>query len=140
MRLERDSGREIIDINGSRLSTAPFAALISAVKHLEPTYELGELDILTDRNSLRKLLRWVTGTADKDFRIDLQLAGEKTVIFSRWEEKAVVDWFQHHGYGHNFEAAYAKWPGGPKLIGHHRIVEYVSPILCSAWILLSKFW
>ena len=98
------------------------------MKTLEPKYKWSELDILTDRNNIRKLLRWITHTAEKDFRIDLQLVG-KTVIFSRWEDKAVRASHEHFGYGHSFEAAYTEAPAGPKILGHHRIIEYVSPAL-----------
>jgi len=113
-------------MNASLLPSAPFAPLFAAVKHLEPDYEWPKLDILTDRNGLRKLLRWVTGKADKDFRIDLELVGEKTVVLNRWEEKSGQKPTYSFGYGHNFEVAYTTSPTKKRALGHHRIIEYVS--------------
>ncbi|TFY62059.1 hypothetical protein EVJ58_g4109 [Rhodofomes roseus] len=44
------------------------------------------IDFITDRNALRKLLKWASGSSGKEFRIDLELVGERTP-----------------GYGHRFE-------------------------------------
>jgi hypothetical protein len=124
--LSKDSGIEYIDLNAFCLPSAPFAPLIAAVHHLEPDYKWSEVDILTDRNGLRKLLRWLTDRFVKDFRIDLQLAGDKSLIFNRWSEKASVSPSERLGYGRNFEAACTEIPAGHRALGHHRIIEYVS--------------
>ncbi|PCH39664.1 hypothetical protein WOLCODRAFT_134808 [Wolfiporia cocos MD-104 SS10] len=44
------------------------------------------VDLVTDRNCLRNLLRWCGGSGRKprDFRIDLQLACQHTILFSRF--------------------------------------------------------
>lgn len=86
------------------------------------------VDVVTDRNSLRKLLAYVQDAPPpKDFRIDLQLAGNWTVMFLRWEEKtAEVSGFK--GYGDSFERAVTEpAPGCERatLAGHHRVVKYV---------------
>jgi len=40
-------------------------------------YKFEELDIVSDRNNLRKLFRWATGATDeKSFRIDVERAGQ----------------------------------------------------------------
>lgn len=106
---------------------SPFSSLMAAVQHLEPTYPWHELDILTARSSLRNLLRWIDNKADRDFRIDIELVGEKTVILSRFLEGVEINATEHRGFGHNFETAYttSKLFESKKELGHHRIVEYV---------------
>lgn len=85
----------------------------------------GSFDFITDRNNLRKLLRWIGGTASKDFRIDLQLAGSRTILMNRWErrhQEQMPGWT----YGFNFERASSQFPRGCEdSTGHHRIIQYV---------------
>ena len=50
-------------------------------------FNWSSVDIITDRNNLRKLLRWASSSSKQVFRIDTQLAGEGTVLFNRWNEK-----------------------------------------------------
>lgn len=89
--------------------------------------EWGMLDFVTDRNNLRKLTRWLNdedGTC-KDFRIDMQLAGTKTVLLSRWE-KRYRETMPGNTFGFGFEVANTKAVKGcEKSTGHHRIVKYV---------------
>ena len=56
--------------------------LITAEKGIQIDWP--SVDFITDRNALRKLLRWGSGVSGKDFRIDLELAGERTVFLNRW--------------------------------------------------------
>ena len=44
------------------------------------------VDFVTDRNGLRKLLRWAKGTKCDDFRIDTQIAGERTILLNHYTE------------------------------------------------------
>ena len=85
------------------------------------------MDIITDRNNLRKLMRFVENSFNKkkEFRIDLQLVGKSTVLLGRYEEKAVVRPGQE--WGHSFERETTKpFTDCKKSISHHRIVTYVS--------------
>jgi len=89
------------------------------------TFDWATVDLISDRNGLRKLLRWIGGAADmRPFRIDLQLAGKKTVLFNRWEKRYRED-FSGYTYGFNFEKAstmHAK--DCEESTGHHRIISY----------------
>jgi hypothetical protein len=101
--------------------------LLAAVDHCQADdpFDWSSVDIITDRNGLRKLLRWIEQTeALKDFRIDLQLAGEKTVLFNRWEPQHVEPGFPG-SFGHSFEESQTvPAPGCEDGDGHHRIVTY----------------
>lgn len=143
---------------------------------IENAVDWPAVDFVTDRNNLRKLLRWVresclspTATATeseigtstpssptspltteseagtpggpaaasavewdprKDFRIDLQLGGENTILMHRWATRA-REWISapKGGCRSNFEReSTAKAPGCEDGEGHYRIVQYVSDL------------
>lgn len=92
-------------------------------------FDWSSVDIVTDRNGLRKLLRWinaVSGDPPRDFRIDVELAGSKTVLLNRWEQLTKEQPGARRSYGFNFEEAMTvPAPGCERGTGHHRIVTYV---------------
>jgi hypothetical protein len=123
-----------MDQNGARMPTAPLVPLFKAVDYMSTIdanhvpVDWPSVDLVTDRNGLRKLLRWVVsnGRRTKDWRIDVQLAGTKTMIFSRRETSAkrVAD---GSSYGKSFEKMFSTpAPGCEKSSGHHRIISFVS--------------
>lgn len=66
----------------------------------------------------------------KDFRIDLQLGGENTILMHRWATRA-REWISapKGGCRSNFESeSTAKAPGCEDGEGHYRIVQYVSDL------------
>ncbi|KIK69991.1 hypothetical protein GYMLUDRAFT_150751 [Collybiopsis luxurians FD-317 M1] len=121
--------RSNIDQNSFWCPSSNLAPLIVAVNTQQvesgkQPFNWSSVDLVTDRNGLRKLLRWINGTAEKDFRIDTQLAGNSTVLFSRWEKRTqeVMTGFT---FGFNFEDKTTKpVTGCEESTGHHRIVDY----------------
>jgi hypothetical protein len=73
--LSHDSEDPFVDQNAARNPSSPLAPLVVAVKHYNPFLIFNKLNIVTDRNNLRKLFRWTSATNKKDFRIDLELVG-----------------------------------------------------------------
>jgi hypothetical protein len=131
--------KTFVDANGHHMGPAALLPLIAAVdachsiEKADEEFDWSSVDIVTDRNGLRKLLIWlgVTPGKKKDFRIDLQLAGEKTALFTRWEKKTRITG-NEGSFGHNFEKASTKHAAGcSDSTSHHRIVKYVSPICFS---------
>lgn len=130
----RDSGSQFVDQNGYRMPSSTLLPLFRAVDVM--VEEKGEpldwtsVDFVTDRNGLRKLLRWINGTGDsvKEFRIDTQLAGRRTVLLNRWEKRVKEDADPtRFSFGHSFEReSTVPAPGCEQSTGHHRIVKYVS--------------
>ena len=113
------------------MPNAPLVPLIAAVNKRSETspdfdFDWPKVDFVTDRNALRKLLRWGRNEEGmKDFRIDLELAGEKTVLVNRWEAKT-RDVYNGRTYGYNFEKVSTESaPGCHNGTGHHRIISYV---------------
>lgn len=126
-----DSGYQFCDQNGYRLPNAPLLPVLVAVDSVasrsdipSTKIEWPSVDFVIDRNGLRKLMGWI-GDRKQSFRIDLQLAGEKTVLCNRWEAKTKMRKFG--GYGHSFEEAITYVAPGCEAgtSGHHRIITYV---------------
>lgn len=134
-KVPRDSGRSYADQNRFRIPLYPLLPAFVAIEHMQPSFDYASLDVVTDRNNLRKLLRWIENASDKDFRIDLQLCGSNTVILGRWESKPVDMNPQRQGFGFNFERYTTRLlVGCEKSTGHHRIVTYVCPFrLAKVW-------
>lgn len=133
-RVPRDAGMRFIDQNGYRMPSYPLLPMFRAIDLLveeDPDSidvpEWSDVDIVTDRNALRKLMRWLNddGSA-KQFRIDTQLAGSGTVLLNRWEmrnreEPDPTIWT----YGLNFEfESTTLVEGCERSTGHFRTIRY----------------
>ena len=135
--VELDSGSTYVDQSGHRMGSRAFLPLIRAVQDVESQsgtkekdkFDWSSADFVTDRNGLRKLLRWINATPGdppKDFRIDMELAGSKTVLLNRWEEITKLEPGTRRSYGSNLEEAVTvPSPGCDRGTDHHRIVTYV---------------
>ncbi|RXW19074.1 hypothetical protein EST38_g6772 [Candolleomyces aberdarensis] len=128
--VQPDFGLFFIDHNGYKMPKAPLVPLVAAVtKRVETNPEVEfdwpSIDFVADRNFLRKLLRWVRNEDPaKDFRFDLELAGEKTVLVNRYEARH-REQYNGRTYGYNFEKSSTEAaPGCQKATGHHRIAKY----------------
>ncbi|KAK4700049.1 hypothetical protein P7C70_g6206, partial [Phenoliferia sp. Uapishka_3] len=97
---------------------------------MDPDFDFKKLDIVTDRNNLRKLLRWAAGVSDKDVRIDVDQVGN-TLLFTRWETKSTDT--AGNGFGHTFELGMTRVATsclGHQVTGHHRIVSFDFEGIC----------
>lgn len=121
----RDSGLVFIHQNGYRMSTGhPTAPLFAAVDTFVESYDYSVQDVISDRNSLRKLMRWAIESPDlKDFRIDIDLAGN-TCIFTRREAEDFEEVSHFSGYGREYLKASTRLPEGldTSITDHHRIM------------------
>lgn len=129
--LELDSGESFSDQNTNRLPLSPFEPMFRAIKvtqkQLGNDFKFSDenLDIITDRNNLRKLMRFITSHgpnrdprpgSNREFRIDIQLAlNGRTLVLTRRDDKTVES-PRFKSYGRNFEKA---------------ATEHVAPILTS---------
>jgi hypothetical protein len=122
----KDAGLVFIDQNAYHMgSTASsLTPIFSAIDEFVGKYEFNSLDLVSDRNTLWKLFRWVTGSAE-DFRIDLEVAG-KTCLFTRWESRDADTIEGFVGFGREYEKASTTLPPGcERATGHHRIISMV---------------
>ncbi|KAH8993065.1 hypothetical protein EDB86DRAFT_3244229 [Lactarius hatsudake] len=130
--LEPDVSSIYVDQNTAQLSQYPMLPLFAAVDaihgHQEaaPSVDWPTVDVVTDRNGLRKLLRLLSpspGKAVRDFRIDVQLVGTKTLVLSRWESPT-PEVNNGRSFGHAFEAAMTRAAPDCPSSGHQRVISY----------------
>lgn len=126
--VKKDSGHVYIAQNAARHPDSPLEPLFRALYITNPSFDMRSVDLITDRNNIRKLLSVINPNSSKngleDFTINVEVAGG-TIILARDETK--VEEFigpgEFKGFGHEFEKKYTK----PRLsgsTGHHRIVSY----------------
>lgn len=92
---------------------------------MQPTFNMSAVDLITDRNGLRKLLDWTEGRVKNPWRIEVDIVGE-TMIFTRWEANPTnMLTGTSTGFGHEFEKRFTEQLEDlKKSTGHHRIVKY----------------
>ncbi|KAI0927624.1 hypothetical protein AcV5_008108 [Taiwanofungus camphoratus] len=121
---------QVVDQTGYRMHSSRLLPLFRAVDIMTEengqTLDWSAVDFCTSRNSLRKLLRWIDHEGDfiKDFRIDTELAGRRTIFLNRWETSA-TECVGFRSYGHTFEReSTLPAQGCEQSVGHNRIVKY----------------
>jgi hypothetical protein len=104
----------------------PFEPMFAALDHMKPDFDFGAVDVVTNRNSLRKLLSFASGRVSESFRIDVNMV-HGTMFLTR-QERSTTDKSQgsrNAGYGHNFERTFTEAEKGLEdSSGHHRVVRY----------------
>ncbi|KAF4537139.1 uncharacterized protein LTHEOB_11517 [Lasiodiplodia theobromae] len=94
---------------------------------MRPSFSFDTVDLLANRNSLRKLFDFACDRAPDNFRIDLSLVGN-TLVMTRRErslKQKIKRTSSDGGWGHNFEFAFTEAaPGLEDANGHHRAVQY----------------
>ncbi|KAA1472274.1 hypothetical protein DENSPDRAFT_850802 [Dentipellis sp. KUC8613] len=124
--LQPDTGLRFVDQNGHRMPTMPLLPLMKAADEAGTTVDWPSIDVVTDRNGLRKLARWIDkGASARDFRIDIELGGDRTLIMSRWEPNTRDSAGNGRSFGFGFEEATTRHAQGcGKSTGHYRITKY----------------
>jgi len=130
LRLPMDQGLRYIDHTGDQCEKAGvfrLMPLFQSIEHCAPDFEWKSVDLVCNRNNLRNLFRWITGTAEKDFRIDVHLVNDqKTLVMLEYEvtctENVPPGIFR--GYGDNFRKEVVRAASGQ--MRHNRVVTYVS--------------
>ncbi|KAI0246423.1 hypothetical protein BJV78DRAFT_1356176 [Lactifluus subvellereus] len=130
--LQPDVGSDFLDQNNARSYEYPMLPLFTAADAIhgkKAPVDWPTVDVITDRNGLRKLLRWLSPSAGRevrDFRIDADLIGTKTVLLSRWEDRN--HWTDYpptgRSFGFAFEAATTRPAPGCPSSGYHRAITY----------------
>ncbi|GFF37760.1 hypothetical protein IFM58399_05003 [Aspergillus lentulus] len=126
--VKKDSGLIYIAQNAARHPESPLEPLFRALYIAHPAFDIRSVDLVTDRNNMRKLLSFVNPSLDKKglepFTIEVEVMND-TAIFCRAETKTfeVIGPRQYKGFGHEFEKAYTtvQLKGST---GHHRIISY----------------
>lgn len=126
--VKKESGLLDISQNAARHPESPLEPLFRALYRENPSFTISAIDVVTDRNNIRKLLSFLSPrflqNGLKPFTIDVELIG-KTAVFCLQETATneVPGLRAFKGYGHQFEKA-ATTDQIPDSIGHHRIISY----------------
>lgn len=120
--LEPDSGQVYIDQNAARIPDAPLEPLFSAIFAQNPDFEMGTVDMITDRNNLRKLIRFLDGSSSEPFQIRAEIVNGRRVLFTRMDNETTTVIQGFRGYGRNFEKACTESTTGTS--GYYRITSF----------------
>ena len=121
-----DHGLVFVDQNAYKNPQIPLEPLLQALYITKPSFDLNKVQIITDRNNLRKLFEVVCGEKHRDFEIAVEIVNN-TALFTRLERctSEVIGGQEFRGYGHEFEKEFTKYPSSVKgSTSHHRIVSY----------------
>lgn len=126
--VRRDRGLVYVSQNDARHPESPLEPLFRALYIEQPTFDIHSVDVVTDRNNIRKLLGFVEPSLSRDdalpFTISVEMAAQ-TAIFSREgiATQTISEGDKTSGFGHEFEKAYTT-AQVKDTTGHHRIVSY----------------
>jgi hypothetical protein len=126
--VKQDTGFIYIAQNAARHPGSPLEPLFRALYVMDPSFNIRPVDIVTDRNNIRKLLSFVNPSSVRfgleAFTIRVEVT-KNTAVFCREETETfeIIPPHEFRGYGHEFEKAYTtdKIRGST---GHHRIISY----------------
>lgn len=123
--IPRDFEAFPIDVNACHAPEYPFEPLFQALSVMKQTVSFKDVDVVTNRNSLRKLFNFVRGRPSGDFRIDMHIV--RDTLFLTRRERNVRDVL--HGsldsFGHGFERACVTQEEHLKdSTAHHRVISY----------------
>ncbi|KAK2049097.1 hypothetical protein LZ31DRAFT_489347 [Colletotrichum somersetense] len=124
--LPPDKGIFFSDQNTELLPRHPFEPMFRAAVAMNPDVSFDSIDIITNRNSLRKLLDFSAGRSGDYFRLNLHLV-RNTLIIERCEKntREFKNGLRDAGWGRHFEEAFAKYPAGlERSLSHHRTLRY----------------
>ena len=68
--------------------------------------DIESIDLITDRNDIRKLLCFVKGTSSEAFQIQVEVVNNKIALFARMQDEMTEAIRSFQGYGHQFEKEY----------------------------------
>lgn len=90
---------------------------------MHPVFDMSDVEIVTDRNSLRKLLGFASNLSAQ-WRIEVDMI-EDTMFFSQWEEfrQMLINGQQDSGYGHTFEESVTQ-QSMQDCMHYERVVQY----------------
>ena len=121
--LMEDKGLKYSDYNYVRNNRNPFEPMFHAINVMNPDFQFHNVDVIADRNNLRKLLECVAGKKNGPWRLDLHVIQNTLIIIKKdvsfWK-RANID-----GYGSNFEQAFTTpGEGMEDATSHYRVIRY----------------
>ena len=125
--VKKDSALIYIAQNAARHPDSPLEPLFRALYIKHSTFDIRTIDVVTDRNNIRKLLSFVDPSSSRNsreaFTINIEVT-KNTAIICRDETKTTdfIGAKEFQGFGHEFEKAYTTTQIEGST-GHHRIIS-----------------
>ncbi|KAI1332929.1 hypothetical protein F5Y16DRAFT_357016 [Xylariaceae sp. FL0255] len=104
----------------------PFEPVFRAAEVMNPMLDCDDLDIVINRNSLRKLFNFLSGSLTDSFCVGLAMV-HNTLFVERCERSAreLIRGSRQSGWGHSFEKTSTRVvKEGDRSTQHHRILRY----------------
>ncbi|KAK8087895.1 hypothetical protein PG997_002856 [Apiospora hydei] len=127
--LPKDSGLQYLAENEARHPDSPMEPLFRAVYSADPSFDVRNIDVVTDAKNIRKLLSFVDPASARlglqPFTIHAELEGESTVTLSSVEARTstFIMPTQFEGYGLEYKKAYTAREIANST-GHYRVIKY----------------
>ncbi|KAI0903395.1 hypothetical protein F4823DRAFT_283386 [Ustulina deusta] len=124
--LPPDKGTYYIDQSEARIPEYPFEPVFRAAEVMSPVINFDDIDIIINRNSLRKFLDFCAGIVQVSFCVNLSIV-HNTLFVERCEKSArhLIRGAGGTGWGHNFEKAFTKISKPEdRSTQHHRVLKY----------------
>ena len=127
-RLQKDFGLVFCAQNAARHPQSPVEPLFRSLFMENPDFDLHSVDVISDRNNIRKLLQFINPGRDshklEPFTINVEVT-KNTAVLAR-TQAATTEFIgprDFRGFGHNFEKEYtiSEISGAT---GHHRVLSY----------------
>ena len=110
---------------GSKTFCGGYLPLLTSLRVMNNQFDFDSVNILTHRNSLRKLFNFISGRAKDSFRIDVQIIRDTLVLVRREQNWNKVLFGQTVGYGRSFENAFTTPVKGlEQSTAYHRVIQY----------------
>ncbi|KAJ5720197.1 hypothetical protein N7493_007075 [Penicillium malachiteum] len=127
-RVPNDSRLIFIAQNAFRHPESPLEPLFRSLYIEHPWYDMQQIDMITDRNNIRKLLSFInpriSSNGREPFTINVETTGNITIFCrSETETHVVLGPGEYRGHGHEFEKAYTRDQVSGST-GHYRIISY----------------
>ncbi|KAK2752508.1 hypothetical protein FQN54_008101 [Arachnomyces sp. PD_36] len=106
--VKKDSGLVYIAQNAARHPDSPLELLFRSLYIEHPSFDMNSIDVVTDRNNIRKLLSFIKPTLTKNDLDPFTIMIAQTAIFCRDETATyeVIGPGEFRGFGREFEKAY----------------------------------
>ncbi|KAL1850356.1 hypothetical protein Plec18167_008826 [Paecilomyces lecythidis] len=127
-KVAKDSGLVYVAQNAARHPESPLEPLFRSLYVMNPSFDIHSVDLVTDRNNIRKLLSFINPNLNRNglepFTINVEFINN-TAIFCRTETQVsqFIGPHEFMGFGHEFEKAYTTNQVDGST-GHHGVISY----------------
>ncbi|TGJ62257.1 hypothetical protein EYR41_002236 [Orbilia oligospora] len=119
--IPEDHGVYFVDQNAARLPEYPLEPIFHATASMNPSFRFDDVDVVVNRNTLRKLFEFGKNSFVESFRVNLYIV-KNTLFIERCSQITTERVRQNGGYGRTFEKQFTKSTN--ESTGHHRVLRY----------------